>query len=49
MEANGSCLGNRLSLQIRATIVAGQAVTRGEFVSLARALNESSTVFKVCY
>ena len=28
------CLGNRVSLQVRATIVAGQAVTRGEIVSL---------------
>ena len=42
-------LGNRVSLQVRATMVAGQAVTRGEFVSLSRAINESGTVFKVCY
>ena len=27
------CLGNRVSLQVRATIVAGQAVTRGELGS----------------
>ena len=37
------CLGNRVSLQVRATIVAGQAVTRGELGSLSRALKESST------
>ena len=33
-------LGNRVSLQVSATIVAGQAVTRGETVSLSRALDE---------
>ena len=43
------CLGNHVSLQVRATIVAGQAVTCGEFVSLSRALNESGTVYRVCY
>ena len=43
------CLGNRVSLQVCATIVAGQAVTRGEEVSLSRALNESGTVDILCY
>ena len=43
------CLGNRVSLQVRATMVAGQAVTRGEAGSLSRALNESGTVCKVYY
>ena len=47
--ADVGCLGNRVSLQVRATIVAGQAVTRGEFISLSRALSESGAVFKVCY
>ena len=42
------CLGNRVSLQVRATIVVGQAVTRGQAVSLSRALNESGTVFIKC-
>ena len=37
------CLGNRVSLQVRATMVAGQAVTRGEAVSLSRVLSESGT------
>ena len=37
------CLGNHVLLQVRATMVAGQAVTRGEAVSLSRALKESST------
>ena len=40
------CLGNRVSLQVRATTVAGQAVTRGKFVSLSRALNESVLFLK---
>ena len=35
------CLGNRVSLQVRATIVAGQAVTRGEAVSLSRTLTRA--------
>ena len=35
-----------MSLQVRATVVAGQAVTRGEFISLSRALNDSGTVLK---
>ena len=38
------CLGNRVPLQVHATIVAGQAVTHGETVGLSRALNESGTV-----
>ena len=38
-----SCLGNRVLLQVCVTMVAGQAVTRGEAVSLSRALKESST------
>ena len=42
------CLGNRLSLQVRATMVVGQAATRGEAGSLSQALNESGTVYKVC-
>ena len=41
--ADVGCLGNRLSLQVRATIVAGQAVTHGELGSLSRALKESRT------
>ena len=39
-----SLSGNRVSLQVRATIVASQAVTRREAVSLSRALKESGTV-----
>ena len=42
------CLGNHVSLQVRATIVVGQAVTRGEAVSLSRALNGSGTVDILC-
>ena len=42
------CQGNRVSLQVRATTVAGQVVTRGEFVSLSRVRNESGTVYRVC-
>ena len=42
--ADVGCLGNRVLLQVRATMVAGQAVTRGEAVSLSRALKESGTI-----
>ena len=38
----------RYKPQVRATMVAGQAVTRGEAGSLSRALNESGTVYNVC-
>ena len=40
---DAGCLGNRVSLQVPATIVAGQTVTQGKAVSLSRALKESST------
>ena len=39
--ADVGCLGNHLLLQVRATIVADQAVTRGEAVSLPRALKRA--------
>ena len=38
-----------MSLQVRATLVASQTVTRGEAVSWSRALKESSTVVELCY
>ena len=39
------CSGRMLVLlQVRATMVAAQAVTRGEAVSLSRALDESGTI-----
>ena len=41
-------LGNRVSLQVCASMVVGQAVTRGEAVSLSRALSESGTLYRVC-
>ena len=42
--ADVGCLGNRVSLQVRATIVAGHTVTRGELVSLFLALRESGAI-----
>ena len=42
------CLDNRVLLQFRATMVAGQAVTRVTQSVLSRALNENSTIDKVC-
>ena len=39
--ADVGCLGNHVLLQVRATIVAEQAVTRGEAVILSRAFNEA--------
>ena len=42
--ADVGCLGNRVLLQVRATMVAAQAMTRGEAVGWSRALNESSTI-----
>ena len=36
LRADVGCLGNHVLLQVRATIVADQAVARGETVSLSR-------------
>ena len=42
--ADVGCLGNHMLLQVPATIVADQAVTRGEAVSLPRGAEESSCI-----
>ena len=41
--ADVGCLGNRVLSQVHATMVAAQAVTRGERVSLSRAAQQSGT------
>ena len=42
--ADVGCLGNHMLLQVRATIVAAEAGTRGEAVSLSRGTEESSCI-----